>query len=269
MRSLSKSSRKQVAALSKAEAMWLDADEPGAFELINAHGRNSLILIADHASNRVPRCLHQLGLSEEVLASHIAWDAGTANVARRLSALLDAPLLLSNYSRLVIDCNRDARSEQAILQSSDGVLVPGNMELSADHIASRIRTLFAPYHDALESLLEARREEDTAILSVHSFSPRLQGEDRPWSIGVCYGHDTRLAYALLPQMRKLATGPIGDNQPYSIEDGIDYSLPHHAASRGLPHVMLEIRRDKIESALDADQVAAQIQAAWLAVAARV
>lgn len=264
MRSFNKSSQVQGSTLSMMESMCLDADEPSAFDLVNPLGKNSLILIADHASNRVPRCLHQLALSDEVLASHIAWDAGTANVARRLSQLLDAPLLLSNYSRLVIDCNRDASSEQAIVQSSDGVPIPGNMELSADHIASRIRTLFVPYHDALESLLEARRGEDTAILSVHSFSPRLQGEDRPWSIGVCYGHDTRLAHALLPQMRKFATGPIGDNQPYSIEDDIDYSLPHHAASRGLPHVMLEIRRDKIESAQDADQVAAQIQSAWLA-----
>lgn len=242
--------------------MWLDADEPAAFELINAQGSNALVLIADHAANRVPRCLHQLGLSEQVLSSHIAWDAGTANVARELSRLLDAPLLLSNYSRLVIDCNRDARGGQAIVAASDGIDIPGNGALSADHVASRVRTVFDPYHEAIEALLDARKDRDTSILSIHSFSPVLQGQSRPWSIGVCYGTDPRLAHALLPRLRALVPGPVGDNEPYSIEDDIDYSLPRHGASRSLPHVMLEIRRDGIESDQGARHYAALIEAAW-------
>lgn len=249
------------------ESMWLDADEPAAFELVNAQGKNSLILIADHASNRVPRCLQKLGLSEDVLSSHIAWDAGTADVARCLSELFDAPLLLSNYSRLVIDCNRDAAHAQAIPQISDGIHIPGNIDLSASHIASRVHTLFTPYHEAIEALLDARKGEGTAILSLHSFNPQLQGKQRPWRVGVCYGRDTRLAHALLPLLSEFAPGPIGDNEPYSIEDHIDYSLPQHAASRGLPHVMLEIRRDEIESIQDAHRFAAFIQSAWLALEA--
>jgi len=261
MKSLSKSSSESN---SNTDAIWLDPDEPAAFELINAQGKNTLVLIADHASDRVPRCLHQLGLSEATLSGHIGWDAGTSNVARYLSDLLDAPLLLSNYSRLVIDCNRNASSEEAILKASDGIRIPGNCNLSDEHIASRISTLFTPYHDAIESLLDARKDMATVILSIHSFSPELQGAKRPWSIGVCYGDDTRLSSALLPELSKLLPDPVGDNQPYSIEDGIDYSLPLHASSRGLPHVMLEIRRDKIETEQGARLFAELIQTAWLA-----
>lgn len=265
MKSFSKSKSVQAIARGNTESMWLDVDEPAAFELINAEGDNALVLIADHASNRVPRCLQQLGLSEDVLSSHIAWDAGTANVARSLAELLDAPLLLSNYSRLVIDCNRDAGSEQSVLEASDGVQIPGNSGLSDIHVASRIHTLFTPYHDALEALLDARKNRATTVLSIHSFSPVLRGEARPWSIGVCYGDDPRLARALLPVLGAIAPNPIGDNQPYSIENDIDYSLPRHAASRGLPHAMLEIRRDKIESVEGARLYAALIQTALLAV----
>jgi predicted N-formylglutamate amidohydrolase len=264
MRSPSKSSAEQQSPHGMAEPMWLDPDEPAAFELCNAEGSNALVLIADHASSRVPRCLGQLGLSDEVLSSHIAWDAGTAKVARHLSELLDAPLLLSNYSRLVIDCNRAASSEEAILEASDGIQIPGNRKLGAEHIASRVRTLFAPYHDAIEALLDARKDRPTTILSIHSFSPELQGEKRPWSIGVCYGDDPRLAHGLLPELHKLAPSPVGDNEPYSIEDGIDYSLPRHASTRGLPHVMLEIRRDLIGSDQGARHFAELIQTAWLA-----
>ena len=245
--------------------MWLDVDEAAAFELINAQGSNALVLIADHASNRVPRCLAQLGLDQETLSSHIAWDAGTANVARHLASLLDAPLLLSNYSRLVIDCNRDSDSEQAIVQESDSIHIPGNKLLSAAHIASRKALLFDPYHQAIAAVLDARKNTPI-VLSIHSFNPVLQGSHRPWSIGVCYADDRRIAVRLLPALIELAPGPVGDNQPYSIEDGIDYSLPYHAARRGLLHVMLEIRRDKIETAQGARQFAALIHQAWLAIA---
>lgn len=250
-------------AVSRAAPILLENDEPAAFELINAKGRNTLLLIADHASNRVPRCLQQLGLSEEILASHIAWDAGTADVARQLSKLMDAPLLLSNYSRLVIDCNRAATSAESILQESDGVRIPANEDLSDEHIASRISAVFDPYHAAITEFLEARKDENMVMLSIHSFSPSLQGKARPWSIGVCYGDDPRLADALLPQLSKVTPGLVGDNEPYSIEDDVDYSLPYHATNRGLPHVMLEIRRDQIESANSAQHYAQLIHTAWL------
>lgn len=246
--------------------IWLDTDEPAAFELHNGEGNNDLILIADHASNRVPRCLHGLGLDQITLASHIAWDAGTAVVARHLSRLLDAPLVQSNYSRLVIDCNRDPVSKQAIPETSDGIDIPGNRNLSAEHIAVRRKTFFDPYHLAISRALDDRKSK--VMLSVHSFSPVLAGRNRPWSIGVCYGNDPRLAHLILPELARFEAGPIGDNEPYFIEYDIDYSLPYHATSRGLPHVMLEIRRDKIEHEENALLMAEMLSKTWLSIAAQ-
>lgn len=242
--------------------MNLEKDEPAAFEVVNPDGESEVLLIADHASNRIPRCLDGLGLNADALASHIAWDAGTEMVARHLSSLLDAPLVLSNYSRLVIDCNRAPDSPQSILVSSDGIAIPVNRTLDNAQIASRRRQLFEPYHLAIKRVLDERKPSIRAVLSLHSFTPMLQDQHRPWSIGVCYGRDRRLAHVMLPILAGMGIGPIGDNEPYSIEDGIDYSLPFHAASRGLPHVMLEIRRDKIEDGTDAVTMAEWLGKAW-------
>jgi predicted N-formylglutamate amidohydrolase len=98
----------------------LGSDEPPPVELVNDGGRSSAVLVCDHASNRVPQQLGTLGLNAVQLADHIGWDPGAAEVARRLSTLLDAPLVLSGYSRLVIDCNRPLRSAGSIAEESDG-----------------------------------------------------------------------------------------------------------------------------------------------------
>jgi hypothetical protein len=64
------------------------------------------VLACDHAGNAIPRRLGSLGLDQDTLQRHVAWDIGAVGVARHLSALLDAPLVSQPYSRLVVDCNR-------------------------------------------------------------------------------------------------------------------------------------------------------------------
>ena len=228
---------------SRGESL-LEADEPPAFQVINAAGASSLVLLCDHADNRIPHRLHRLGLQSQQLEGHIAWDSGAAQVAKELSRLLDAPLVHSNYSRLVIDCNRPPDSPQSIPEESDGVVITGNLGLDPRDRAMRRKVLFDPYHQAIANLLDARPASSTALLSIHSFSPWLDGERRPWSIGVCYGEDRRLAEHWLDALSDCEE-ELGDNKPYSIEDGIDYTLPRHGSGRKLPHVMLEIRQDRI------------------------
>jgi predicted N-formylglutamate amidohydrolase len=225
----------------------LQDDEAPPYEVVNSHGRGEAVLIVDHASNRIPRCLRNLGLTPALLDTHIAWDAGAAAVARALAALLDAPLLLANYSRLVIDCNRAPGSTGSILAVSDHVVVPGNQQLSAADKAARQRLFFDPYHAAIAALLDQRRSVPTVLLGVHSFTPVLQGQQRPWHLGICYDRDSRLAKQLLALLKPGNTAVIGNNEPYTIEEGIDYSLPWHAGRQALPHVMLEFRSDAIST----------------------
>ena len=154
----------------------LASDEPPACEVINAGGAGTAFLVCDHASNRVPRLLGNLGLEPAQLADHIGWDPGAAEVARRLSGHLDAPLGLSGYSRLAVDCNRPPDSRESITEQSAGVSVPGE---SGAH-ARRSGDAHRPYHEAITQLLDRRAGRPSLLLSIHSFTPELAGQRRPW-----------------------------------------------------------------------------------------
>ena len=221
----------------------LSNDEPAAVEIVNPEGMGNAILVCDHASNRLPRKLGTLGLGTADLESHIAWDPGAAEVARSLSGLLDAPLLLSTYSRLVIDCNRPLESPESIPVKSNAVVVPGNRSPTFEDRTLRIEGLFKPYHRAIDDMLDHRRDRPNLLLSIHSFTPVLSGQPRPWSIGISYGHDSRFASLILMALKREKSIVVGDNQPYAVDDISDYTIPQHGEARRLPHVLIEIRQD--------------------------
>lgn len=242
--------------------------EPPAFEIINPDGCSSAVLICDHGSNRVPEQLNSLGLAAHQLDGHIAWDLGADKVARQLSIQLDAPLVMTGYSRLVIDCNRAPHSKESIAVQSGGVLIPGNQRLTLEQKTLRGDTLFKPYHRAIDTLLDARAQRPTVLLSIHSFTPRLNGEQRPWHIGVAYERDNRLAKLMIGALSECGDIIIGDNEPYAIEDHIDYTLPAHGEGRGLTHLMFEIRQDMIPTDADAATWATTLTQAYRQIEAR-
>lgn len=224
-----------------------EGDGP-AYALANGDGGSDVVLVCDHASHRVPRSLGTLGLAPDRLSEHIGWDPGAADVARHLSAALDAPLVSSGYSRLVIDCNRPLRSPQSIAEESDGVPIPGNLGLSSEQKALRASALFQPYHDAITRLLDDRRGRPTRLLSIHSFTPVLAGRARPWDVGVSARGERRLASRLVAELRSDPAGwTVGDDEPYPIDDELDFTIPVHVEARGLPGALIEIRQDGIDT----------------------
>jgi len=225
----------------------LGADEAPAVTVERADGASDFVLACDHAGRDIPQSLESLGLSETELASHIAWDIGAAGVARRLAERLDATLVLQPYSRLVIDCNRAPGSPESIVDRSEWTHISRNENLAEAEVEARTRVIFQPYHDALRDILDARQRQrrQTVLVSVHSFTPSYRGAARPWHIGIMYHRDARLASELLRLLRRDERLPVGDNEPYSISDETDYTIPIHGEARGIPHVALEIRQDLI------------------------
>lgn len=233
--------------------LLLAEDEPGPFEVFNESGTIPVLLICDHASRYIPRALDGLGLGEEDLCSHIAWDIGSADVTRGLAQLLDAPAVLTNFSRLVIDPNRPQDNEHLVVTASCGVTIPGNLYVTPAEREARIAEFSEPYHAAVEGFLAAmlhktRSVEDLvpALISMHSFSPVIDGYERPWHISLLWDHDERLPVPLMEIFRKRGF-IVGDNEPYSGRDIHGYTIRRHSDPHGLPNVLIEVRQDLIDS----------------------
>lgn len=225
----------------------LAPDEPPAFTAYNPDGRFPLLLACDHAGNAVPRALEDLGLPRTELSRHIGWDPGGLEVGRRLSELLDAPFVAATYSRLVIDCNRWPGGMGSTPEISDGTPVPANRALDEAAIMARANACFWPYHNAMDDLLDrfAQRGVKPALFVVHSFTPIMRGIQRPWQLGVLWRQDTRLARPLLAALHAIPGLFVGNNEPYSARDPVEYTLTAHGESRDLPHCSIEIRQDLI------------------------
>jgi predicted N-formylglutamate amidohydrolase len=225
----------------------LAADEPRAVLEIGREGRSRFVIVVDHASRRIPRRLGNLGLPPAELERHIAWDIGGLAVARQVAAALDASLLAQNYSRLVIDCNRDPKVATSIPQVGESVTIPGNVGLSEAEVAARRAEIFDPYHERVRALLDERQAagRPTILVAQHTMTNVFKGTRRDMHAAVLYNRDRRFAGLVLDSLRREAGLLIADNEPYFVSDETDYTIPRHGEARGLPHVEIEIRQDLV------------------------
>lgn len=223
----------------------LSPHDPHPLEAYNRGGMSDFVILCEHAGRRIPDALADLGLNEEELTRHIAWDIGAKEIAIALAERLDAPLFMQRYSRLVCDCNRRPNVGSFIPEISDSTRVPGNIGVSQEARAARIREIFDPFHDHVSAELDKRQARDrrTLLVTIHSFTPIYMGVTRPWEIGVLYHRDKKLSPAMLAMLRTETGHVIGDNQPYAVGDDTDYAIPVHGEARGLPCAEIEIRND--------------------------
>ena len=219
-------------------------DKP--YRSIEGDLRTGILILCDHAENTIPEPYANLGLRSEDLNRHIAYDLGAAPVAERLAGLLSAPALLSRFSRLLIDPNRGLDDPTLIMQISDGLVVPGNAGLDEAAIAARVARYYTPYHQAIERAIDAgiAAGKPPVVVSVHSFTQAWKGVPRPWSVGVLWDKDPRLALPLLEGLRTIPGILVGDNAPYTGQLKGD-TLYRHGTRRGLAHALIEVRQDLI------------------------
>ncbi|WP_088633705.1 N-formylglutamate amidohydrolase [Phaeobacter sp. 22II1-1F12B] len=199
-----------------------------------------VLLVCEHASCDFPEEFGDLGLSDEVRQSHVAWDPGALALSRQLAAALQAPLVFGQVSRLLYDCNRPPEAQDAIPAKSEIYEIPGNMGLSDEAKAERVSRIYDPFCAAMDKALED--VQPAMMVTVHSFTPVYFGAKRDVEIGILHDEDTRLADALLEELAG-APHKVERNQPYGPQDGVTHSLKRHAMSRGIANVMLEIRND--------------------------
>jgi predicted N-formylglutamate amidohydrolase len=209
----------------------------------NAAGSSSVVLVCEHASHYIPQSLNGLGLSKYAGASHAAWDPGAMAVASQLAKNLDAVLVASEVSRLVYDCNRPPDAPDAMPSRSELIDVPGNKDLTQSERSVRAEVFYRPFQSALHSV------------TVHSFTPVYHGQMRSVEIGILHDIDTRFADAMLKVAHAHTPSNVQRNEPYGPEHGVTHTLKEHAIKDGHLNVMLEIRNDLIETAVQQDEMA--------------
>ena len=221
-------------------------DEPPPFRVLNPESTANVLLVCDHASRRFPRSLGDLGLDPAARTCHLAWDIGAGALTERLASSLSLTAVLANYSRLVVDCNRELLDAAAFLKFGDGIPVRGNRDLSDAQKRQRADEIYWPYHHAIERELERLRRLAAPIvfLSIHSFTPVLDAVSRPWEVGILWDRDRDTAVQLIDGFTRAGFN-VGDNLPYSGKAPQDFTVDRHAEGAGIPHAGIEIRQDLI------------------------
>lgn len=219
--------------------------DPVAVE--NAQGRSPVLLVCEHASLKLPERLGNLGLSDDALSSHIAWDPGALAVSRLMSRSLDATLIHQRFSRLIYDCNRPPESPAAIRDVSEVFRIPGNENLSAEEKTARAEALYFPFQNRIRDEIVRRRGEGQSpvLVTMHSFTPVYFGKPRAVEIGILHDSDSRLADRMLKAAEGTVLYRVERNEPYGPADGVTHTLELHALPNGLLNVMIEVRNDLI------------------------
>lgn len=224
---------------------------PNPVSIINADGRSGWLLVCEHAGNQIPKQLKHLGLTDTALETHIAYDIGAYEMTLALSEQLDATAIVGHYSRLVIDCNRSLAVADCIPEQSDGIIIPGNQQLSDSERLWRIEQIYQPFHRCVSHVLAQKLASNPRLkfANIHSFTPMLatEGKARPWDIGFIY-REPEPSRQMIRHLSKHSNYVIGDNQPYNGFIHRGYTLTAHAEAHLLPHFLVEFRQDHINHA---------------------
>lgn len=232
--------------------------DPPPYITYNDHGKAPVLIVADHASPYFPAAMNQLGLADWVLEQHVTWDIGSDRLAQCLADELDAQAVLAGFSRLLVDPNRQLDDPSAFAEISDGIAIPGNIDLDDEQKALRVQSFFKPYHDKITERLQAFAARDVvpAFIAVHTCSPVFDRVIRPWHIGIMWDTDPRIPVPLIRRLDGMEGICVGDNEPYSGRHPHDFTVDHHAEPGGLPHVGIEVRQDLVQDEAGARKWAA-------------
>lgn len=206
------------------------------------------LVLCDHASNAIPESYRALGMSANDRERHIAWDIGARGTSESLARKLDCPAVFGGTSRLLIDLNRDIDDSGSIIAENDNTFVPGNLSVSDDERATRVRQFYAPYHAHIDAYLDEQlaRRVRPILISVHSFNPNMGSKERPWQVALLW---TQAREPVVPLIEWFAAQGfrVGENQPYDARILGGHTIERHALQRHLPHVIFEIRNNEIET----------------------
>ena len=210
-----------------------------SFMILNPNGSFPVVLSCEHASYALPPAYGTLGIPADELRRHIGWDIGAGAVVQEILQHIDSTAILSRYSRLLIDCNRDLSDDDLIIPESDGTRVPANVHLTEAERQRRITQFYQPYHAAIDRVLTQKKPLPALLFSVHSFTPVLGEKKRAFDLGILFDRYEALAQEF-GQGLSHAGYRVRYNEPYSGYDGLIFSARSHGERHHIVHLEIEI-----------------------------
>lgn len=215
-----------------------------AFEIVNGDFNHGLLLLADHASNYIPPEFNGLGISDDQLERHIAYDIGVRDFTLRLAKKLNVPAVLSKFSRLLIDPNRGKQDPTLVMRLADGKIIAGNRDIDEAGKKSRIERFYKPYDDAIGAVIAEFENYDLKpdLFSIHSFTPYWRGNKRTTEVGILWHEDQAMTALIVDELRATTHYVVDENKPY-FGGLVGDTMDRHGLSKGLEHSLLELRQD--------------------------
>jgi predicted N-formylglutamate amidohydrolase len=142
---------------------------------------DSLYITCEHGGNRIPAgyrdCFSGHG---PLLRTHRGVDIGALRLARDLAEDLDAPLLASTVSRLLVDLNRSV--------GHPGLFSDMTASLPPDARQDILARYYHPFRSQAEAHIAQEIHQGWRVvhLSCHSFTPVLDGDVRNADIGLLH-----------------------------------------------------------------------------------
>lgn len=213
-----------------------------AAELIEGDFRGRLVFTCEHASNALPEPWQWPEADRWLVDTHWASDIGAAAFTRRVASLMNAPAVLSTFSRLLIDPNRALDSPTLFRQNADGHQVQLNEGLLGAEKQRRIERFYQPYHAAVSDVI--RRSRGDTVFSIHTFTDNYEGDRRILEIGVLFDDDEEPAFRLIRHLEAHGFHVLA-NEPWSGKGGLAYSPIRHAKEFNRTALEIEARQDLI------------------------
>jgi predicted N-formylglutamate amidohydrolase len=202
-----------------------------------------IIITCEHGGNEVPEPYARLfRKGRKLLKSHCGYDPGALELARRFARRLKAPLVWSTVTRLLVELNRSPGHPKLFSRFTASLDEPIKRAILARH--------YTPYRQRVEAFVARGLLAGCPVLhlSVHSFTPQLNGQVRNADLGLLYDPARRVERTFCERWQETlaALKPglrVRRNYPYrGVSDGLVTSLRRHFASPLYAGIELEVNQ---------------------------
>lgn len=140
-----------------------------------------LIITCEHSGNKVPsKYKHLFELKPEILNTHRGYDIGALELTRTISETLESDTHAHDVSRLLIDLNRSLDNPSAFSEFTN--------EVGEETRRSIVEEYYLPYRSKVKQNISSLISKEVPVLhlSVHTFTPNMNGEHRNADVGILY-----------------------------------------------------------------------------------